>query len=304
MKEFKDKVAVITGAASGIGRGIARRAAKEGMKVVLADIEKDALNQIEEELKTSGASVISVLTDVSKSKDIERLAQKTIDAFEEVHLLCNNAGVGIPGPIWEGSLSDWEWVIGVNLWGVIHGIRTFIPIMLQQDNICHIVNTSSMAGLMPGDERLGIYSITKHGVVALSESLRASFTQMKCKINVSVLCPGIVNTKVIDCERNRQSEFCDSDYMERDRLLLSEPSMERYKKNHPETEQYLDMVIKMYEKGTSPDQAGDVVFKAIRNKMFYILTEVGIMWKKPLKARFDGILKAYEQNRLLLKDLK
>ena len=303
MKEFKDKVAVITGAASGIGRGIARRAAKEGMKVVVADIEKDALNQTEEELKTSGADVISVLIDVSKSEDIERLAQETLNAFGEVHLLCNNAGVGIPGPIWEATLSDWNWIMGVNLWGVIYGIRTFIPIMLQQDNECHIVNTSSMAGLMPGDERLGIYGITKHGVVALSESLRASFAQMKCKINVSVLCPGIVNTKVIDCERNRPAEFCDPDYMKRDRLLLFGPSMERYKKNHPETEQYIDMIIKMYEKGTSPDQAGDVVFKAIRNGMFYILTETGIMWKNPLKARFDGIMKAFEQNRLLLKYL-
>ena len=148
-----------------------------------------------------------------------------------------------------------------------------------------------------------MYSITKHGVVALSESLRASFAQMKCKINVSVLCPGIVNTKIVDCERNRPAEFCSPDYMNQDRLLLFGPSMERYKKNHPETEQYIDMIIKMYEKGTSPDQAGDVVFKAIRNEMFYILTETGIMWKKPLKARFDGILKAYEQNRLLLKSL-
>ena len=122
MKEFKDKVAVITGAASGIGLGIARRAAKEGMKVVLADIEKTALNQTEEELKASGTEVISVLTDVSKSDAIERLAQETLNAFGEVHLLCNNAGVAVPGPIWESGLSDWEWVIGVNLWGVIHGI--------------------------------------------------------------------------------------------------------------------------------------------------------------------------------------
>jgi len=303
MKEFKNKVAVITGAASGIGRGLARRAAKEGMKVVLADIEKDALIKTEEELKSSGTDVISVLTDVSKAEAIENLAQKTIDAFGEVHLLCNNAGIGVPGPIWEGTLSDWEWILGVNLWGVIHGVRTFIPIMLQQDNECHIVNTSSMSGLLPGEERLGIYDVTKHAVVALSESLRASFKQLGAKIGVSVLCPGIVNTKIVDCERNRPVEFCGSDYMKQDRLLLSEPSIERYKKNHPETKQFIELVIKTYEKGTSPNQAGDVVFKAIRNDMFYILTETGIMWKKPLKDRFDRILKAYEQNRLLLKDL-
>ena len=295
MKDFKDKVAVITGAASGIGLGLARRAAKEGMKVVVADIEKDALNQTEEELRTSGTDVISVLTDVSKSENIENLAQKTIDAFGEIHLLCNNAGVAAPGALWECTLSDWNWVIGVNLWGVIHGIRTFIPIMLQQDNECHIVNTASMAGLMSGDARLGIYSITKHGVVALSESLRMSFAQMGAKIGVSVLCPGIVNTRIIDCERNRPAEFCGPDY---------EPYIDRIIKNHPETEQFVKAFIKMYEEGTSPDQAGDVVFEAIKNEMFYILTEIGIMWKKPLKARFNGILEAYNQNRLIIKGLK
>ncbi len=294
MKEFNDKVAVITGAASGIGRGIARKAVKEGMKVVLVDIEKDALNQTEEELKTSGADVISILTDVSKSENIEKLAQKTIDTFGEVHLLCNNAGVAAPGLIWECNLSDWNWVMGVNLWGVIHGIRIFIPIMLQQDNECHIVNTASMAGLLSGDAGLGIYSITKHGVVALSESLRASFAQMESKIGVSVLCPGIVNTRITDCERNRPAEFCGPDY---------EPSIERVIKNHPELEQFVKAFIKMYEKGTSPDQAGDVVFEAIKNEMFYILTETGIIWKKSLKARFDGILEAYKQNRLILKGL-
>ncbi len=304
MKEFKEKVAVITGAASGIGRGIARKAVKERMKVVLADIEKEALNQTEEELKTSGADVISVLIDVSKSEDIERLAQETLNAFGEVHLLCNNAGVGVPGPIWEGTLPDWEWIIGVNLWGVIHGVRTFIPIMLQQDNECHIVNTSSMAGLLPGGERLGIYGVTKHGVVALSESLRASFGQLGAKIGVSVLCPGIVNTKIVNCERNRPAEFCDPDYMNKDRLLLFEPSMERYKKNHPETEQYIDLVLEMYEKGTSPDQAGDVVFEAIKNDIFYIYTELGLMWKKGMKTRFDGILEDYNQIRYILRDLK
>ena len=128
MKEFKDKVAVITGAASGIGRGLARRAAREGMKVVLADIEKETLNQTEEELKKSGANVISVITDVSKLEEIENLARITLDTFGEVHLLCNNAGVGMGGFLWDCTSTDFEWVLGVNLWGVIHGIRTFIPI--------------------------------------------------------------------------------------------------------------------------------------------------------------------------------
>jgi NADP-dependent 3-hydroxy acid dehydrogenase YdfG len=294
MKEFKNKVAVITGAASGIGRGIANRAVKEGMKVVLADIEKDALIQTEKELKALGANVISILTDVSKHEHIENLAQKTIDMFGEVHLLCNNAGVAAPGPIWECTLSDWRWVIGVNLWGVIHGIQTFIPIMLQQDNECHIVNTASMAGLMSGDAGNGIYGVTKHGVVALSESLRAGFEQMGSRIGISVLCPGIVNTRIAHSERNRPAEFRDPDYV---------PCIERIIKNHPEYEQLVRETVKLWDKGTPPDQSGDIVFEAIRNNMFYILTEIGLVWKRALKSRFDGIMEAYKQNRDLIKEL-
>jgi len=295
MKEFKDKVAVITGAASGIGLGIARRAAKEGMKVVLVDIEKDALNQAEEELKASGVDVISVLADVSKSENIEKLAQKTIDTFGEVHLLCNNAGVAGPGALWETILSDWNWVIGVNLMGVIHGIRTFIPIMLKQDTECHIVNTSSMAGLLHGDGTNGIYSVTKQAVVGLSESLRASFFQMGSKIGISVLCPGIVNTKIVHSERNRPAEFCGPDYI---------PCFDRIIKNHPETEQLVRGAHKLWEIGTPADQSGDVVFEAIKNDIFYIFTEIGIIWKKGMKTRFDGIWADYNKIKPIIKDLK
>jgi NADP-dependent 3-hydroxy acid dehydrogenase YdfG len=294
MKEFKDKVAVITGAASGIGRGIARRAAKESMRVVLADIERDALNQAEEELRSSGTEVISVVMDVSKSEQIEKLAQKTIDMFGEVHLLCNNAGVAAPGPLWECVLSDYNWVIGVNLLGVIHGIRTFIPIMLKQNNECHIVNTSSMAGLLAGDPGNGIYSITKQGVVALSESLRAIFSQAKTKIGVSVLCPGIVNTRITDSERNRPAEFCGPDYI---------PCFERIIKNHPELEKIVRESPKVWEKGTSPDQSGDIVFEAIKNDIFYIFTETGIFWKKSMKTRFDSIWEDYNRIKSILKEI-
>jgi NAD(P)-dependent dehydrogenase (short-subunit alcohol dehydrogenase family) len=295
MREFKDKVAVITGAASGIGLGIARRAAKEGMKLVLADIEKDALNHAEEEFKSSGVEVFSVLTDVSKSEAIKNLAQQTIDEFGEIHLLCNNAGVAAPGPLWECVLSDYSWVLGVNLWGVIHGIHTFIPIMLKQDNECHIVNTSSMAGLMAGDPTNGIYSITKHGVVALSESLRAAFTAMGAKIGVSVLCPGIVKTGIVDSERNRPVEFCGPDYM---------PCFDRMIKNHPEIEKLIREAPKMWEQGTPPDESGDIVFEAIKNDIFYIYTELGLMWKKGMKTRFEGILEDYNKIRPIIKNLK
>jgi NAD(P)-dependent dehydrogenase (short-subunit alcohol dehydrogenase family) len=294
MKEFKNKVAVITGAASGIGLGIARRAAKEGMKVVLADIEKDTLIQAEEELNSSGVDLISVLTDVSKSEAIAKLAQKTIDTFGEVHLLCNNAGVAAPGLLWECTLDDWSWVLGVNLWGVIHGVRTFVPIMLQQENECHIVNTSSMAGLMPGNAGNGIYSVTKQGVVALSESLRDAFTQGGAKIGVSVLCPGIVNTRITDSERNRPAEYCGPDY---------EPCFDRIIKNHPDVAEIVRGAPKLWEMGTSPDQSGDVVFEAIKNDIFYIYTETGLVWKRGMKNRFNEILEDYQKTKAILKDL-
>ncbi len=149
MKEFKGKVAVVTGAASGIGRAIAERLAAEGMTLVLADIEEQALAKTEGELKAKGTTTLAVPTDVSKAGDVEALARKTIDAFGAVHIVCNNAGVGPPGgPLWERTVADWQWILGVNLWGVIHGIRTFIPIMREQDTEGHIVNTASLAGLV------------------------------------------------------------------------------------------------------------------------------------------------------------
>lgn len=294
MREFKDKVAVITGAASGIGRGIARRAAKEGMKVVLADIERDALSKIEEELMKSGIDVISVLLDVSKAEDIEKLARITIDMFGEVHLLCNNAGVGMGGFLWDCTSSDFNWVIGVNLWGVIHGIRTFIPIMRQQNNECHIVNTASMSGLITGEAANGIYSITKHGVVALSESLRTAFIPLKSKIGVSVVCPGIVNTRITECERNRPAELRGPDY---------ETSSERFIKLYPKSEETVKAYLKMYEEGTSPDQAGDVIFECIKKNIFYIFTETEPHWKEYMETRFEGILKDFEQNKTILGSL-
>ena len=294
MKEFKDKVAVITGAASGIGRGLARRATKEGMKVVLADVERDSLTQTEKELKRSGANVISVITDVSKSEDIENLARLTIDTFGEIHFLCNNAGVGMGGFLWDCTLTDFNWVLGVNLWGVIHGIRTFIPIMQEQKNECYIVNTASMSGLITGEAANGIYSITKHGVVALSESLRTSFRLRESKIGISVVCPGIVNTRITDCERNRPEELCGPNY---------ERSKERFIKLYPQAEETVEAYTKMYEDGTSPDQAGDIIFECVKKNIFYIFTETGDHWKELMQTRFGGILRDFEQNKPIIKNL-
>jgi NAD(P)-dependent dehydrogenase (short-subunit alcohol dehydrogenase family) len=171
MKEFKGRVAVITGAASGIGRAIAERCVREGMNVVLADVDEADLARAETELKAAGGTVLGVRTDVSKRSDVEQLARRALDAFGQVHLLFNNAGVGAGGAPWEATWNDWEWVIGVNLWGAIHGVKVFTPLMLAQNTECHIINTSSAAGLAVGGSS-GPYSVTKHAVVALSERIR------------------------------------------------------------------------------------------------------------------------------------
>jgi NADP-dependent 3-hydroxy acid dehydrogenase YdfG len=262
----------------------------------LSDIEEDALEQAEEELRSAGAEVISVVADVTKLKNIENLAQETMEAFGEVHLLCNNAGVAAPGPLWECIYSDWEWVMSVNLWGVIYGVQTFIPIMLQQEGESYIVNTSSMAGILPGDGVNGIYSVTKQAVVALSESLRTAFVNplFQTKIGISVLCPGVVNTKITSSERNRPQEFCGPDYI---------PSFERIVKNHPEAEILVGEAPKVWEAGTDPDESGDIVFEAIKKGVFYIFTEIGQNWEDGMKGRFDGIWKDYNQIKRIIEDL-
>ncbi len=170
MRDFRGKVAVVTGAASGIGRALAERCGREGMQVVLADIEEAALARAAAELKDAGAAVLAVHADVSKPADVERLASETLAAFGGVHLLCNNAGVGAGGAVWDSTQADWEWVLGVNLWGVIYGVRTFVPIMLRQDTDCHIVNTASVAGLLPYHFSAP-YQVTKFAVVGLSENM-------------------------------------------------------------------------------------------------------------------------------------
>jgi len=295
MKDFKDKVAVITGAASGIGLGIAKRAVKEGMKVIIADIEEKALASAEDILRKSGDNVMAVLTDVSKADDIEKLAQKTIDTFGEVHLLCNNAGIGVGGILWEASLAEWEWVVNVNLWGVIHGIRIFVPIMLKQNEDCQIVNTSSMAGLISSGYE-AIYSISKHGVVALSEALSNELSGMNSKIKVSVLCPGFVKTNILNSLRNAPENVPN-------REIDFETGLENALKVHPEAEQFFKMFMGMWEIGLSPDKAGDIVFEAIKDEAFYILTDTGILWENMVKTRMNGILKAFKQNKPYLKKL-
>ncbi len=270
METFQGKVAVITGAASGIGRALAQHAVQEGMKVVLADIEEDALHATAAALEAQGATVLRVRTNVAQAEEVTALAKRTLDTFGGVHLLFNNAGVAASGPLWTMSLQDWEWVLGVNLWGVVHGIRAFVPILLQQGIEAHIINTASIAGLVstPG---LGVYNVTKHGVVTLSETLYQELQQSGAPVHVSVLCPGWVNTRIHEAGRNRPAAL----------------------RNHPTattvdptaTDQAMREAI---QHGMPAEEVAAQVFAAIRDRRFYILTHPP--FQKLVQRRMEAIL--------------
>lgn len=208
MQELRGRVAVVTGAASGIGLALAQRFAAEGMKVVLADVEAAALRAVEGDLRGKAADLLAVEVDVSKSDEVERLARETYAAFGAAHVVCNNAGVAVMGAVHEHSLADWEWVLGVNLWGVIHGVRAFVPRMLAGGQDGHIVNTASIAGLTTSPF-MSVYNVTKHGVVALSESIYKEFQASGAPIGVSVVCPGLINTNIMTSSRNRPDRFAE-----------------------------------------------------------------------------------------------
>ena len=214
MNNYKGKVAVITGGASGFGREFANIGAARGMKLVLADVQQDALDQVKAELEAAGAEVLAVRCDVRSADAMQALADATMARFGAVHLLFNNAGVGAGGLIWENTQADWEWVLGVNLWGVIHGIRIFTPLMLatartEPDYQGHIVNTASMAGLLNAPT-MGIYNVSKHAVVSLSESLYQDLKLVDAPIGASVLCPYFVPTGISQSHRNRPEEVRNS----------------------------------------------------------------------------------------------
>ena len=202
MKHFDDTVAVITGGAGGIGRGLAEHCIQKGIRVVLADVEANVLEETAVALRSTGGDVHPVLTDVSKADSVQALAGAALDAYGKVDLLFCNAGVGAGGALWESTPNDCDWVLGVNLWGVIHCIRSFVPIMLGQGTIGHIVNTASVAGLLSFHPS-ALYQLSKQAVVSLSEQLQHDLNLRKARIGVSVLCPGFVNTRIMDAERNR-----------------------------------------------------------------------------------------------------
>jgi NAD(P)-dependent dehydrogenase (short-subunit alcohol dehydrogenase family) len=257
MQEFNNKVAVVTGGASGIGKALAARCLEEGMQVVLADVEEDALARTTEEFQASGAnSVLPVVTNVARKAEIESLAKKAVDEFGGVHLLFNNAGVGAGTNPEHTTYDDWEWVIGVNLWSVIYGVKTFLPIMRAQEGECHIVNTASIAGLVYGGASSAPYAVTKHGVVALTESLYISQRALESNTSASVLCPGFTATNIGDSARNRPVGLPNATEVE----------------STPEIEASREMFQGLIDNGMPPSELAEIVFDGIRANRLYIVT--------------------------------
>ncbi len=271
MREFSGRVAVVTGAASGMGRAFAERFAAEGMSIVLADVEEPALEIAVQELTQQERDVIGVVTDVTDAAAIERLRDEALDAYGAIHVVCNNAGVVArsdlgPRPeeggerlkMWEQTLDDWEWTINVNLWGVVHGIRTFVPVLLEQEE-GHVVNTASIAGLLTG-EGLAIYTATKHAVLVLSETLERQLAGTS--VGVSALCPGVVRTRVGFADRNQPGRERKLDPSELEGLM---------------------------EGAMDPNDVAQLVFEAVRDDQFYILSH-GDQYDENIRARMEAIL--------------
>ena len=206
MKDFKDKVAVVTGAASGIGLALARRFAQDGMHLVLADIEAAPLALAQAEIQALGVQVLALQTDVASEAQVWALADAAFQRFGKVHVVCNNAGVAAPGlmaPGWQSSVADWRWILDVNLMGVLYGVQAFVPRMLAGGEEGHVVNTASVAGLMTASNP---YHVSKHAVTCMTEGLYKDFKRLGARLSASVLCPGLINTAILHAERNRKPE--------------------------------------------------------------------------------------------------
>jgi NAD(P)-dependent dehydrogenase (short-subunit alcohol dehydrogenase family) len=273
MQEFEGRVAVITGAASGIGRALTEKCIAEGMHVVMADIEEAVLEQAAAELQaTTNNQVLPIVTNVAIEAELRNVLNQTLEEFGAVHLLFNNAGVGGGGNAWNATQKDWDWVLGVNLWSVIYGLRVFVPQMIAQDTPCHIVNTASVAGLIGGSTN-ALYSVTKHGVVALTENLFVDLKAAEAKIGCSVLCPGFVNTNIFNSGRNRPSDLVNE---------ASPPTPTA------EDEQRIAMFREILRQGMQPPQIADIVFDAIRDNQLYILTHDH--FDEMIRTRADNIV--------------
>lgn len=268
MEDFAGKVGVVTGAASGIGLATATRFAEEGMKVVLADIEEPALDAAVASLREAGHEVTGVPTDVSRWDAVQALADKTIETYGSVNVVHNNAGVVVSGPIEELSISDWEWVLGVDLWSVIYGVKAFVP-LIKQAGEGHIINTASVAGLQaPGG--IGPYGAAKFGVVGVTETLRSELDGSDSQVSASVLCPGAINTQIVHSKRNRTAESA-ADHESSD-----------VEKSFEENAGAL-----LANQGMDPAQVAGMIVNAIRSNDFWIITHPE--WKNVMKERVEAM---------------
>jgi NAD(P)-dependent dehydrogenase (short-subunit alcohol dehydrogenase family) len=270
MQTLTDQVAVVTGGASGIGLGLARAFAAEGCRIVIADIEEGALEKAATALPEG---TLTVRADVSKLADVEALAAAALDRFGQVDILCNNAGISTFNTLDNQTIEDWRWVLDVDLWGVIYGIHTFLPIMKKQGTPAHIVSTSSAAGLFSGIPYIGPYAVAKVGVVSISETLRAELAIVGSQIGVSVLCPGITNTSVMEAERNRPAELG--------------------KEERTEDAEAMRLYIRSGFSGPTgkePDEVAAMVVDAVKNDRFWVISHSDL--RPTIETRFAEILGA------------
>lgn len=277
MKDFLGKVAVITGAGNGFGVEFAKECAMREMNVVIADINSEDLKRTENMLADMGAEVVSIPTDVSIYEEVENLANKSIEKFGSVDLLFNNAGVVVPGPVWELPVNDWDWIMSVNVNGIAYGLKAFIPIMLKQDTPCHIVNTASVAGLLT-TPNMAAYHTSKHATVALSESVNYGMQAMDAKIKMSVFCPGFVQTNLHESDRQRPDRF---------KMDTDEP--------YYRSKTYQDGLARarhVINTGIPIDSIGQSVFTAIEEERFYILThpQYNPIIGKRVKDMLEGVI--------------
>ena len=272
MQELQDKVAVITGGGSGIGRGVALAAGRAGMRVAVADIDEPGLAETVAQVEQAGAEVIAVPTDVTSPDSVAALADQVVARFGAVHVVHNNAGVLTGGFCWEKTIDDWRWVLDVNLWGVIHGVRTFVPLLLDQGEGGHVINTASVGGLSAG-ALLAPYTVSKFGVVCLSESLRNELEIVGSDIGVSCLCPGEVATGIFRSERNRPDDYADTSGA---------------RSSDPSAAAFHERVASGVDEGMDPQQVGDLVVESVRANRFWVFPHQD--FKPRFEARARSIL--------------
>lgn len=272
MEELSGKVAVVTGGASGIGAALARGFAAEGMRLVLADVDGPGMDEVAAELRSSGAEVVTTHCDVSDADAVEALAGTAEAAFGSIDVVCNNAGVGAGGLMSSLTRKDWDWVLGVNLWGVINGMSTFLPRLLAKGE-GHIVNTASVAGLFSAPF-MGPYCVSKYGVVALSEATYHELAMTGSEVGISVLCPAWVSTRIHESDRARPEHLRNE--------LMGTPAEQAQGMN--------DMLKAVIEGGMAPELVAAQVIDAIKTKRFYILTheDSKVAIRKRMEAILDG----------------